>query len=80
MIFIPVPYKKEHTDTLLVVSRTLCIDFEFGLCSAEFEPSLRAMQKISIVNKRFALPYNGPNLRLDSTNEYMTIYEEVDAV
>ena len=52
--------KKEHTDTLLAVAPTLCFDFEFGLCSAEVEPSLRASQKISIVNKRFALPNNGP--------------------
>jgi hypothetical protein len=60
MIFVPVPYKKEHTDTLLAVSPTLCFDIEFGLCSAEVEPSLRARRKISIINKRFALPYNGP--------------------
>ena len=38
--------KKEHTDTLLAVAPTLCFDFEFGLCSAEVEPSLRASQKI----------------------------------
>ena len=42
------------------MSPTLWFDFEFGLCSAEVEPTLRARQKISIVNKRFALPYNGP--------------------
>jgi hypothetical protein len=42
------------------VSPTLCFDFEFGLCSAVVEPSLRASQRISIVNKRFALPFNGP--------------------
>jgi hypothetical protein len=60
MIFIPVAYKKEHTDTLLAVAPTLCFDFVFGLCSAEVEPSLRARHKISIVNKRFALTYDGP--------------------
>ncbi len=76
----PCALKKEHTDTLLAVAPILCFDFKFGLCWAEVEPSLRTSQKISIVNKRFALPYKGPISSVDSTNEYMTIHEEVDAV
>ena len=52
--------KKSIQIRFLAVAPILCFDFEFGLCSAEIEPSLRASQKISIVNKQYALPYNGP--------------------
>ncbi len=56
----PCALKKEHTDTLLADVSNTWFDFEFGFCPAEVEPSLRARHKISIVNKRFALPYDGP--------------------
>lgn len=75
------PYKKKSIQIhFWLMSPTLCFDFEFGLCSAEVEPSLRARQKIYNVNKRFALPYNGPKSSVWFHYEYMTIHEEVGAV
>ncbi len=56
----PCALKKSIQIHFWPMSPTLWFDFEFGLCPAEVEPSLRARHKISIVNKRFALPYDGP--------------------